>query len=164
MDKDTVINGSNFKAQIIAASDIDPVEQIKNGISGLDLGDCIDILKAHYEIPDNEDLIVIEIETTEDKEKNQGLNHEVDCIDLGKNVKVSICDMDGNILDMSFCDNDITVMKYVGDVDDIDINTAMEYADQGIDVFNTQDAYFNERCTKVKGDKDIILGDRRTDL
>ena len=164
VDKDTVINGSNFKAQIIAASDIDPVEQIKNGISGLDLGDCIDILKAHYEIPDNEDLIVIEIETTEDKEKNQGLNHEVDCIDLGKNVKVSICDMDGNILDMSFCDNDITVMKYVGDVDDIDINTAMEYADQGIDVFNTQDAYFNERCTKVKGDKDIILGDRRTDV
>ena len=164
VDPDTVINGSNFKAQIIASNDIDPVEQIKNGISGLDLGDCIEILKTSYDIPDNEDLIVIEIETTEDKEKNKGLNREVDCIDLGKNVKLSICDMSGNILDMSFCSNDITVMKYIGDVDDIDINTAMEYADQGIDVFNTQDAFFNERCSKVNSDKDIVLGDRRTDI
>ena len=90
VDPDTVINGSNFKAQIIASNDIDPVEQIKNGISGLDLGDCIELLKTSYEIPDNEDLIVIEIETTEDKEKNKGLNREVDCIDLGKNVKLSI--------------------------------------------------------------------------
>ena len=64
--------------------------------------------------------------------------------------------MSGNILDMSFCNNDITVMKYIGDVDDIDINTAMEYADQGIDVFNTQDAFFNERCSKVNSDKDIV--------
>jgi hypothetical protein len=40
----------------------------------------------------------------------------------------------------------------------------MEYADQGIDVFNTQDAFFNERCSKVNSDKDIVLGDRRTDI
>ena len=164
VDPNTVINGSNFKAQIIAASDIDPVEQIKNGISGLDLGDCIEILKAHYQIPENEDLIVIEIETMEDKEKNKGLNYKIDCIDLGKNVKLSICDMHGNILDMSFCNNDITVMKYVGDVDEIDINTAMEYADQGIDVFNTRDSFFNERCSKINSDKDIVLKDRRTDI
>ena len=164
VDADTVINGSNFKAQIIAASDIDPVEQIKNGISGLDLGDCVDILKTQYKIPENEDLIVIEIETMEDKEKNKGLNREVDCIDLGKNVKISICDINGNVLDLSFCNNDITVMKYIGDVDDIDINNAMEYAGQGIDVFNTHDAFFNERCSKVNSDKDIVLGDRRTDI
>ena len=163
VDSDTVINGTNFKAQIISASEIDPVEQIKNGISGLDLGECIQTLKTKYNIPENEDLIVIEIETKEDKEKNKNLDRAKDCIDLGKNVKVSICDYAGNILDMSLCDNDITVMKYVGDVDDIDINTAMEYAEQGIDVFNTQDAFFNDRCSKFNSDKDVILGDRRND-
>ena len=59
VDPNTVINGTNFKAQIIAASDIDPVEQIKNGISGLDFGDCIETLKAKYNIPADEDLIVL---------------------------------------------------------------------------------------------------------
>ena len=141
-DPNTVINSTNFKAQIIAASDIDPVEQIKNGISGLDFGDCIETLKAKYNIPADEDLIVLEIETKEDTEKNKNLDKSTDSIDLGKNVKVSIFDQAGNILDMSLSANDITVMKYVGDVEDIDINTAMEYAEQGIDVFNTQDSFF----------------------
>lgn len=45
VNSEKVINGSNFKAQIISSSDLDPIEQIKNGISGLDLGDCINILK-----------------------------------------------------------------------------------------------------------------------
>ena len=164
VDSSTVINGTNFKAQIIASSDVDPLEQIKNGISGLDFGDCIEVLKEKYNIPPNEDLIVIEIETKEDKNNNKDLNYEKDCIDLGKNVKVSICDIAGNVLDMSLCENDITVMKIVSDVENIDINTAMDFAEQGIDVFNTQDAFFNDRCSKYNSDKDVILGDRRNDF
>ena len=164
VDSTSVINGSNFKAQIIAASEIDPIEQIKNGISGLDFGDCIDTLKAVYNIPENEDLIVIEIETKEDQEKNNELNYDKDCVDLGKNVKVSICDKDGNILSMSHCDNEITVMKYIGDVEEIDMNTAMEFAEQGIDVFNAQDSFFNDRCNHFNSDQDVILGDRRDDF
>ena len=164
VDSDTVINATNFKAQIISSSDIDPIEQIKNGISGLDFGDCIQTLKNKYNIPENEDLIVIEIETKEDQETNKDLNYEKDCVDLGKNVKVSICDKFGNILDMSYCNNEITVMKYVGDVDNIDLNTAMDYAEQGIDVFNAQDSFFNDRCHHFRSDQDVILGDRRDDF
>ena len=164
VDSDSVINGTNFKAQIISSSDIDPIEQIKNGISGLDFGDCIQTLKTKYNIPADEDLIVIEIETKEDQESNKDLNYDKDCVDLGKNVKVSICDKYGNILDMSYCNNEITVMKYVGDVDNIDLNTAMDYADQGIDVFNAQDSFFNDRCHHFKSDQDVILGDRREDF
>ena len=164
VDSTSVINGTNFIAQIISASDVDPVEQINKGISGLDLGDCIEVLKTHYNIPENEDLIVIEIETTEDKEKNQYLDRSKDCIDLGKNVKLSICDIKGNILDMSFCQNEITVMKYIGDFEDIDLDSAIGLAEQGIDVFNTQDSFFNDRCSKFKSDKDIILNDRRSDI
>ena len=163
IDSSTVINGTNFIAQVIKSEDIDPIEQIKNGISGLDFGDCIDTLKTQYNIPPDEDLIVIEIETKEDKEKNKELNYDKDAINLGKNVKVSICDKDGNILDMSYCTNEITVMKYVGDVEEIDISTAMDYADQGIDVFNAQDSFFNDRCHHFDSDKDVILTDRRDD-
>ena len=164
IDPETVINGTTFIAQIISSSDVDPVEQIKNGISGLDFGECIEVLKEKYNIPPNEDLIILEIETKEDKEKNKDLNRDKDRINLGKNVTVSIYDFAGNLLDMSLCDNEITVMKYIGDVEDIDINMAMDFADQGIDIFNTKDAFFNDRCSKYNSDKDIILGDRRTDL
>ena len=31
-------------------------------------------------------------------------------------------------------------------------------------MFNTQDDFFNDRCSKYNGDQDIVLGDRRTDL
>ena len=164
VDPDTVINGSNFKAQIISSDDLDPLEQIKNGISGLDLGNCIEILKKQYTIPNEEDLIIVEIETKEDKEKNQNLDKDKDCIDLGKNVQVSICDRTGRKLDMSFCDQDIKVMKLISDLEDLDISAAMEYAELGIDVFNAKDGFFNDICHPSQGDTDIVLGDRREDL
>ena len=69
-----------------------------------------------------------------------------------------------NKLDMSFCENEITVMKYIGDFEDIDLDSAIGLAEQGIDVFNTQDSFFNDRCSKFKSDKDIILNDRRSDI
>ena len=163
VDSDKVINGSNFKAQIISSNDIDPIEQVKNGISGLDFGDCIQTLKDKYNIPRSEDLIIIEIETKEEKEKNINKDYSKDCIDLGKNVKVSICDKNGNILDMSLCSNEITVMKYVGDLEEINLNSAMDYAEQGIDVFNAQDSFFNDKCHFIKSDQDVVLSDRRED-
>ena len=164
VDPDTVINGSNFKAQVISSSDLDPIEQIKKGISGLDFGNCINVLKKQYNIPEDEDLIIIEIETKEDKEKNKNLDKNVDCIDLGKNVQVTIFDKTGRQLDMSYCSEDITVMKFVGDLEEVDFDFASEYADQGIDVFNAQDSFFNDICHPFQSDKDIVLGDRREDL
>ena len=107
---------------------------------------------------------MIEIETREDKEKNKYLDYSKDCIDLGKNLKITITDFKGNILDISYCTNPIIVMKYIGDAEGIDINTSIEFAEQGIDLFDSQDAFFNERCCKFKGDKDIILEDRRNDI
>ena len=164
VDPNTVINGSNFKAQVISSSDLDPIEQIKNGISGLDFGNCIEELKKQYNIPEDEDLIIVEIETTEDKEKNKNLDKDVDCIDLGKNVQVTVCDKNGKKLDMSYCNEDITVMKYVADLEGVDFDSAMEYASQGIDVFNAQDGFFNDICHPFQSDKDMVLGDRRDDL
>ena len=164
INSSTVINGSTFIAQVIAASEVDPIKQIQNGISGLYLDDCIKILKEVYNISENEDLIVIEIETREDKEKNKNLDKKKDCIDLGKNVKLSISDFNGNILDLSFCKSPITIIKYVGDKEDIDVNTAKEFAMQGIDVFNAQHDFFNDKCYNFKNDKDIILKDRRNDM
>ena len=159
-----VINGSNFKAQIISSSDLDPIEQVKKGISGLNLGNCINILKKHYNIPNDEDLIIVEIETKEDKEKNKNLNKKEDFVNLGKNVQVSIYDKSNRKLDMSYCD-EITIMKCLGDLGDVDFETAKKMAEKGVDVFNVNDTFFNDICHPFKSESgDIIIKDRRDDL
>ena len=159
VDSKRVINGSDFKAQVIQSSDLDPKEQIKNGISGLDLGDCVEILKKAYNIPKDQDLIVLEIES---KDKNS--NKKEDCVDVGKEVQVGIYDFSGRKLDMSICNQEIIVMKGISDIEDIDLGTAMKLAEQGIDVFYAQDSFFNDICHPFQSDKDYVLGDRREDL
>ena len=164
VDSETIINSSDFKAQIISSDDLDPLEQIKKGISGIDLGNCIEALKTKYNIPEDEDLIIVEIETKEDKEKNKNLDKDKDTIDLGKNVQLSILDRTGRKLDMTYCNQEIKVMKIVSDLEEVDFNSAMEYSDQGIDIFNAQDSFFNDICHPYERDSDIVLGDRRIDL
>ena len=56
VDAFKVIKGYDFIAQITPAKDLDPIEQIKQRISGIDLGDCIDVLKDIYNISKDEDL------------------------------------------------------------------------------------------------------------
>ncbi len=38
---------------------MNPEEQFKNGISAVDLGNCTNVLKEHYKIPLEEDLIIL---------------------------------------------------------------------------------------------------------
>ena len=161
-----VIHCTDFKAQIIYSEDIDPIEQIKNGISGIYLGNCIEVLKNEYKIQNGDDLIVVEIETKEDKEKTKYLDKNKDSIDLGKNVKLAIYDTSGNQLNMGFCEEEITIIKYIGDLERVDLSQASEMADQGIDVFNARDSFFNDICHPFKNSKgcDLILRDRRNDL
>ena len=78
-----------------------------------------------------------------------------------------IYDNSGNKLNLSVCREDIKVMKYIGDVDrQLDINSAESLSNQGIDVFNANDCFFNDICHQYKNsdDKDIIINDRRNEL
>ena len=53
-----VINGSNFLAVVLSSDNIIPEEQLKNGISAVDLGNCTNIMKEYYNIPREENLII----------------------------------------------------------------------------------------------------------
>jgi len=57
-------------------------------------------------------------------------------------------------------------MKYIGDTDKIDLNSAKIFSDQGIDVFNPADDFFNDICYPYDNSnkKDIIINDRRNDI
>ena len=52
----------------------------------------------------------------------------------------------GAELDISVCKEEITLMKYIGDIEELVIQTAINFSKQGIDVFNPGDDFFNDIC------------------
>ena len=56
-----------------------PDEQIKYGISAIDLGNCTEIIKEYYNISKNENLMILNIET-----KNIINNKNDNSFNLGK--------------------------------------------------------------------------------
>jgi len=57
IDSSNVINGTNFLAMVLSSDNINPEEQLKNGISAIDLGNCINTIKAQNHIEKDENLI-----------------------------------------------------------------------------------------------------------
>ena len=57
-------------------------------------------------------------------------------------------------------------MKYIGNVEQLDIDSAKILSEQGIDIFNPADDFFNDICYLYDNSdgKDIILEDRRNDI
>ena len=54
---------------VLSFSDTDPKEQVKKGISAVDLGDCEFKLKDYYNISYNESLIILNWNRKEMKQK-----------------------------------------------------------------------------------------------
>ena len=160
-----IINGSDFLAAVLSSDDIKPEEQINKGISAIELGDCVNIVKQNYNISNEENLIIINIES-----KNEEIKHinSDNSFNLEKKTEIAIFDNSGNKLNISVCEQNIKIMKYIGDVDtkELDIKTAMNMANKGIDVFNPKDDFFNNICKQIDdiNSKDMILIDRRKDI
>ena len=55
-------------------------------------------------------------------------------------------------------------MKGISDLEDIDSGKAKELAEQGIDVFDAKDSFFNDICHPFQSNQDLVLSDRREDL
>ena len=102
----------------------------------------------------------------ESKKNKSEKNENDDSFNLGKNAQVEVYDSLGNKLDLSVCKENIKIMKYIGDVEELDIESAMSLADQGVDVFNANDDFFNDICTNYDNTDgtDIVIKDRRTDI
>ena len=57
-----IINGSDFIAVISYSDNMNTEEQIKNGKSVVDLGNCTQTIKNHYNISDDEKVIIVNME------------------------------------------------------------------------------------------------------
>ena len=105
-----VINGSNFLAAVISSDKINPEEQLKNGISAFDFGNCTNVLKEYYKIPAEENLIILNMEIK--KEKNESDINDDKSFNLGKNTQLEIFDNSGKKLNLSICKENIKIFKY----------------------------------------------------
>ena len=155
-------NGSDFIAKILSSNNTD---QIKIGFSEIYLGICPKILKDYYNISKEEDLIFLIIESKNNEMKKNESKDE-DSFHLGINILLNIFDISGRKLDLSFCDNLLKITHDISELKEIDIQSAMKYAKQGIDVFNASDDFFNDLCHPYDDEdgKDIIIKDRRDDI
>ena len=157
-----VINTSNFIISVVSSDKIEPEEQIKKGISAVDLGNCTSVIKEHYNIPIEENLIILNMET----KVEENLSNEGNSFKLGKINKLEIYDILGRKLNLSVCKEEIKILKYIGDIKELDFNSAKSFSEKGIDVFNAADKFFNDICHNydIYDNKDIIINDRRTDI
>ena len=143
---------------------MDPKEQLKNGISAFDLGNCTNVLKEYYEISEQENLIIMNMEIKYDK--NESDTNNKNSLNLEKNTQLEVFDNTGKKLNLSICEEDIKIMKYIGDIKELNINSAKTLSNQGIDIFNSNDKFFNDICNFYDSSdgKDIILTNRRNDI
>jgi len=163
VNSSALINGSDFIAVVLSSDKMDPKEQLEKGISAIDLGNCTGQIKEHYNISKDESLIILNMESKRNESK-KGEKDNNNAYDIGKNMQIEIYDKSGRKLNLSVCNEKI--MKYIGDVEEIDIQSAMSLASKGIDVFNASDEFFNNICHNYNNTdgKDIIIDDRRTDI
>ena len=113
-----LINGSDFLAVILNSDDLNPEEQLKLGISAIDLGNCTETIKDYYNISENDSLIILNMESKKNKSEKK---ENDDSFNLGKNAQIEVYDSLGNKLDLSVCKENIKIMKYIGDVEELDI-------------------------------------------
>ena len=168
VDSSVLINGTDFLAVVSSSDDISPQEQAEKGISGVDLDNCTEILKEYYNISKDESLIILNMEI---KRNGTKINDEKELndntFDVGKNSQIEIYDYSGRNLELSICKEDIKILKYIGDLqEELNIDSAKNLANNGIDIFDASDKYFNSICHEYDNhdSKDVIINDRRNDI
>ena len=149
-----VINNTEVIQVILTSDKISIEEQLRAGISPVDLGDCPEDIKEFYNISKEENLIILnqEKKNNNKKKKSSGNNNE-NSINLGTFSQLEIYDFSGRKLNLSVCAKSITLLKYIGDVEEININSAKNYAEKGIDIFNASSDFFNDLCFQNKIDE-----------
>ena len=126
---------------------------IQTNLSEIDLGDCEYKLKEENNIPQNEKLIILQIET---KIIGQPTS----------NLEYYVYSSNGTLLDLSICsDSDINIVKVITDTSNLNYDTAKTLANEGVDIYNINDDFFNNFCNGIDVDnQDLTLNNRIEDV
>ena len=151
VDKIYEIFGDDYKVKISPIN----IKDYKSIPTYIDFLSCKDKLRDYYHIPDNEKLIVFQIEIN--KNNNRSLVNQVEYV---------VFDEKKNILDLSVCsDEPITIYYGITEPSALDIPLISRFDEIGVDIFDIHDDFFNKICYSYsERNSDIILRDRVKDF
>ena len=119
-------------------------------IPKIDLGECENILRKTYYIPDEEKLYIGQI-VFPFKKAPTSTNQYVVYNSHGLQLDLSVCS-----------DTLVTISSPINLESGIDLQMVKEFAEKGINIFNSSEPIFNDRCIPFSyNGKDMTVNDRR---
>ena len=142
--KDLRITKDDITAELTTTF-LQELNETKN-ISTINLGTCKDILKYHYNIPEERDLYILKIE-----KEQEGKNYPI----VEYEVFYLINNEKRGIADLNLCN-----------VTDIEISFPFLINENSIDKYNPKSGYYTDICYKATSDSytDIPVTDRRDEF
>jgi len=121
-------------------------------LSIIDLGDCEKKLKKINNIPDSKSLIIFKFETYYENSTIKNVQYEI----YNPITKQKI-------IDLSVCDNDKIDIYVPTNLDNQTLTIYKDLKNQGYDMFNPNDTFYNDICTKYTSvnQTDLTLNDRK---
>ena len=138
------IFGDGFNIQIYESDN--PLNELIDS-SVLNINQCEKILRKKYNIKDDEKLLIVKIDTYEQKTK-ENYNVEYNFYYNGKRLNNLYCNNINYDVNIPI-NNNINL-----------INASKIYNDYGIDIYNINDDYFNDICKIINDGNDILLKER----
>ena len=150
----SVIHTDNSTIEIIDTSNPE-INNLTN-VSRINLGECEQILKSYYNIPSEESLMIMKI----DIRRQRSFTNQ---------VEYSVYSKNGTKLDLKLCDKVdilISIPVNIPEGNDIKIDQAKEMLEQGYDIYDLADPFYNDICSSYTSNDntDITLEDRRKEF
>ena len=126
----------------------------ENNLTYIFFGDCINVLKMVWNVDEDTHLLIAKIDIIRANQITNQLEYMV------------FDSLSGNKLDLSVCANlNIKVSHPLLNTSGIDIDLAYNLSMNGVDIYNTDDSFFNEFCLNFTSEtnRDVVLKDRRND-
>ena len=154
ISNDEIIEGENviFHMTTTQKQDYYLKNNLFYNISSIDLGECEKILQKEYKI--NEPLIIIKTDIKRNDTVSTQVEYEVyNPYNLQK-------------LNLSYCSNSKVNIYPPINLDKETYDLAKHLKEQGYDLFNSYDDFYNDICSSYNSynDTDVILNDRRNDF
>ena len=144
------INGKDYNLLISPVEDIDTFQS-----THVEFSICEQILRKVYNMSQDDIITIIQIDF--DKLDERALTNQ---------VEYEIYDENKTKLNLSYCkDVQIQVIYKIKDQELINKTMISDFSDNGIDIFDIKDSFFNDICYPYSNsNSDIILKDRVLDI
>ena len=154
--KDEIITGENIIFQMTTTKrQNDYINNNKlSNISSIDLKECEEKLKSHYQIDDSDSLVILKIDIKNNITPSTQIEYEVYNPKTLEKLELSVCE--GIQIDI-YPPVDLNQNMY---------NLVKNLKEQGYDLFNSSDNFYNDLCSPYSSidNTDVLLKDRKYDF